>query len=257
MKHLATIAFAAAFALVLAAPAAAQRDRDRDERNYEEETVERTLTLAPGGRLRLRTFSGRVNITGVEGSQVVIKALRRAPRERLDDIRLEITQSGDAIEINANDRRVERRKNNVVETHFDITVPSRTSLDIDTFSAPVTVRGVAGSHEVDGFSSRLRLSGVSGPLRAKTFSGEIEIEATGWQNGDDLSAETFSGDVIVRLPDSARGSMSFNSFSGRFESDLPVAVTAASRRDFRGELNGGGSSAFRMKTFSGDVTIRK
>src|SRR4029450_1544685 len=107
--------FALLFALVLAAPvAAAQRNRDRD-RDYdrdqdrdqgprETETVERTLSLQPGGTLRLKTFSGRVNITAGSGNQVVIKAVRRATRERLNDIKLEITQSGTIVDMDGDHR---------------------------------------------------------------------------------------------------------------------------------------------------------
>ena len=203
------------------------------------ETVDRTLTVQPGGTLRLKTFSGRVRITGGSGDQVVIHAVRRGRQDRLDDIKLEITQSGNTIEVDANHRLVERRNDNVVETDFDIQVPARTRLDIKTFSAPVTVIGVSESQKIDGFSS------------------EIRIEATQWGDGNSLDINTFSGDVTLRLPDSARGEVDFNSFSGRFESDLPVTLSNSSRRNFRGALNGGGSGDFRLKTFSGSVSIRR
>jgi hypothetical protein len=36
-----------------------------------------------------------------------------------------------------------------------------------------------------------------------------------------------------------------------------VTLNTSSRRNFRGALNGGGSGDFRLKTFSGDVTIRR
>ena len=120
------------------------RDRDQDRGPRETENVDRTLSLQPGGTVRLKTFSGRVNITGSSGNQVVIKAVRRATRERLDDIKLEITQSGNVIDIDANHRVVERRNDNVVETDFDIQVPSQVKLDLRTFSAPITVTGVSG-----------------------------------------------------------------------------------------------------------------
>ena len=223
-------AFALIFALVLASPLAAQTNT---------ETVDKTLTMQPGGMLRLKTFSGRVRITGGSGDQVVIHAVRRGRQDRLDDIKLEITQSGNTIEVDANHRLVERRNDNVVETDFDIQVPARTRLDIKTFSAPVTVIGVSESQKIDGFSS------------------EIRIEATQWGDGNSLDINTFSGDVNLRLPDSARGEVDFNSFSGRFESDLPVTLTNSSRRNFRGALNGGGSGDFRLKTFSGSVSIRR
>ena len=221
-------------ALALSLPAAAQRDRDR-----ETETVDRTVPFPANGTLRLKTFSGRVKITGTSGDQVVIHAVRRATRDRLDDIKLEITTSGSTVEIDANHRLVERRNDNVVDTEFDIQVPARARLDIKTFSAPVTVTGVNGSQNIDGFSS------------------SVTIESSEFGDGNNIDVNTFSGEVRLRLPASAKGNISFNSFSGSFESDLPVTLNSSSRRNFRGSLNGGGSGDFRLKTFSGDVTIRR
>ena len=253
--------FAVIFAVLLAAPAFAQRNRDRDQDRdqgpRETENVDRTLSLAPGGTVRLKTFSGRVTITGTSGSQVVIKAVRRASRERLNDIKLEITQNGNVVEIDANHRIVERRNDNVVETDFDIQLPSQTTLDVRTFSAPITVNGVSGDMTVDGFSSEIRLENVAGPKRIKTFSGPVQVQSAQWVDGDDLNVETFSGDVTLRLPDAARGDINFDSFSGTFRSDLPVTMSSSSRRNFRGSLNGGGNTDFRLKTFSGSVDIRK
>ena len=261
MQRLATSAFAFFFALIVSVPVAAQstrdRDQDQDRGPRETETVDRTLSLASGGTLRLKTFSGRVSITGTGGNQVVIKAVRRATRERLDDIRLEITQSGNVIDIDANHRVRERRNDNVVETDFDIQVPSQVRLDLRTFSAPVTVSNVAGDLEVEGFSSEIRLTDVSGPKRVKTFSGEVTVQARSWADGDDMQVNTFSGDVTLRLPDNARGDITFDSFSGNFNSDLPVTLSSSSRRNFRGTLNGGGSTNFRLNTFSGSVRIQR
>ena len=240
-------AFTLAAALVLAGPALAQphhdadhevrHDQDRDRGPRETETIDRTVPLPANGTLRLKTFSGRVKITGTSGDQVVIHAVRRASRDRLDDIKLEITQTGSTVEIDANHRLVERRNDNVVETDFEIQVPSRARLEIKTFSAPVTVIGVNGSQNIDGFSS------------------DVTIESQEFGDGGDIDVNTFSGNVRLRLPASARGNLSFNSFSGSFESDLPVTLNSSSRRNFRGSLNGGGAGDFRLKTFSGDVRI--
>ena len=230
MTRVAQITSALLITLAMAAPAAAQRDT---------ETIDRTVPMPAGGTLRLKTFSGRVKITGGSGDQVVVHAVRRASPERLAEIKLEITTSGSTVEIDANHRLVERRNDNVVETDFEITVPARTRLDIKTFSAPVTVIGVNANQNIDGFSS------------------DVTIESSEWGDGTDLDVNTFSGNVRLRLPASARGNVDFNSFSGRFDSDLPVTLSTSSRRNFRGTLNGGGNGDFKLKTFSGDVSIRK
>jgi DUF4097 and DUF4098 domain-containing protein YvlB len=262
MKFRFSPVIAVIFAVTFASSAAAQRNRDQDrdrddDRNQprETETVERTVSLQPGGTVRLKTFSGRVNITGSAGNQVVVKAVRRATRERLADIKLEITQSGNVVEIDANRQVVERRNNNVVETDFDIQVPSQSNLDLRTFSAPIEVSGVSGDLKVDGFSSGIQLTNVAGPVRVKTFSGSVQLQASNWSEGDNVNVETFSGEITLRVPANARGDISFDSFSGTFNSDLPVTMTTSGRRNFRGALNGGGSSDFRLKTFSGSVRV--
>ena len=256
-----TPVFVLLFALVLAAPAAAQRDRDRDRDQdrgpRETENVDRTLSLPPGGTVRLKTFSGRVNITGSSGNQVVIKAVRRATRERLNDIKLEITQNGNIIDIDANHRVVERRNDNAVETDFDIQVPNQVKLDLRTFSAPITATNINGDVIVEGFSSEIRLTDVAGPKRIKTFSGGVHVQANNWADGDNMNVNTFSGDIVLRLPATARGDLEFDSFSGSFNSALPVTMSTSSKRSFRGTLNGGGGTDFRLNTFSGDVRIEK
>lgn len=230
MKHFTTTTLALIATVLMAAPAFAQRDT---------ETVDKTLSMAPGGTLRVKTFSGHVKITGTSGNQLIVHAIRRATRDRLDDIKLEITQSGNSVEIDANHRLVERRNDNVVDTDLEIQVPAKTRLDIKTFSAPVTVINVSSSQIIDGFSS------------------DVIVESGEWDDNMDLEVKTFSGDVRLRLPQNARGNIDFNSFSGSFESDLPVTLSTSSRRNFRGTLNGGGGGDFRLKTFSGDVTIRR
>ena len=217
--------------VITAVPASAQ--------GRQEESFDRTLTLQPGGTFRLRTFSGRVSIRGTDGNQVVIHAIRRARPDRLRDIQIEVTESGNQIEVNANHRAVEGDNDNVVETDFDIQIPARTRLDVNSFSAPIEVTNVQGPH------------------RLKTFSADIRLDAASWRDEDGIDADSFSGDVRLRLPGNARGTISFDSFSGRFESDLPVTLESSSRRNFRGELNGGGSATFRFKTFSGSAEIRK
>lgn len=221
----------------------------------ETEEVNRTIPFHGGGTLRLKNFSGDVRVTGTDAGEVAIHAVRRAPRERLDRIRLTIETSGSTIAVNANDRvRSERRddENNVVETSFDVRVPRRISLDLHAFSSTITVDDVEGRHEVQTFSGDLRLTRMRGPVRAKTFSGAIRLDAA--EAGHEVDLDTFSGRVEVALPDAAGADIHFNSFSGDIHSDLPLTLVRQSRRTLHATLNGGGSGV-RVKTFSGDVRL--
>src|SRR5262245_19208128 len=181
----------------------------------ETEQVNQTLKLQPGGTLRLKSFSGRVNITAADGNEVVIHAVRRASRDRLDHIKLDIHGDGSTVYIEANKRDSWwPANNNVVETDFDIKVPRRSKIDVNVFSAPVTTDGVEGSSQIGGCSASIRLEDETGSVKAHTCSGPVEIRAKGWKEGQDVDIDTFSGNVTLRVPDSARGMVSFNSFSG-------------------------------------------
>ena len=217
------------------------------------------MKLEPGGTLRLKNFSGRVTITAAEGSDVVIDATRRGPRARLDRVRLDIHTSGSTITVDANQRDHSWWDfvdgHNVIETDFDVKVPRKANLDLSVFSSPVSVDGVEGSLKVHGFSSRLTLNDVSGPVKAHTFSGAVVIREKAWGSRQVIDVDTFSGNIDLRVPDSAKGSVAFNSFSGRLNSELPLTLHSSSRKALRADLGGGGDGILRFKTFSGSVKI--
>ena len=224
----------------------------------ETEKVSRTLAFQPGGTLRLRTFSGRVTITGSDRNEVVVDAVRRGSRSRLDRIKLDIHADGSTLVININHRETfwwDNMRNNVVETDLDISVPRHTNLDLNTFSAPITVEGIDGSTRVHGFSSYIHLSDV-GSVVAHTFSGPVEIATKSWRDNQSISVDTFSGNIQLHVPENASGRVTFNSFSGRLNSEMPLTLHSSGRRNVSAELGGGANgSSLRFKTFSGSVRI--
>lgn len=215
----------ALLALALATPAVA-KDTER---------VDRTVQIPANGRLQLKNFSGKVTISGTNRADVSIHAVRRADRDRLNHIHLEITETGSGVSIEANkkDDDWRDRDNNVVETDFDIEVPADVRLDVDVFSSNVQVKDVRGSQ------------------RIKTFSGEIDV-TDAWSS---IDAKTFSGDITVGLANSSGGRVDFDSFSGSLHSDAPMQLHSTNRRHVTADI-GAGSNEYYFKTFSGDVKIR-
>jgi DUF4097 and DUF4098 domain-containing protein YvlB len=242
----------AAFTLIAGAVPGLEAVRTETER------VSQTLRMPSGGTLRIKSFSGRVNITASDGDQVVIEAVRRATRERLDRVKLDIRSDGSGVSIDANRKESGWRMHNaVVETDFDIKVPRRTNIDVKVFSATVNVDGAEGRYNVGGFSSRITLLNVSGPVKAHTFSGPIEIQAKDWQDNQDIDVDTFSGNVTLRVPEAAAGLVSFHSFSGYLNSEIPLTFRNGRRTNLKAELGANASSRgnLRFKTFSGSVRI--
>jgi DUF4097 and DUF4098 domain-containing protein YvlB len=222
----------------------------------ETERIERAVPLQSGGTLKLNNFSGRVEIVGEPRSDVAIVAVRKATRDRLDRIKLDIQSDGKTVAIEANKRTAGTDENdNVVETEFTIRVPQNANLELKVFSSPVQISGVTGTHKVHGFSSDLRLDRVTGPVDAETFSGRIYLAPAAWQDGQSLRAKTFSGDIEVRLPESASGTVQFDSFSGDVNSDVPLTLEKKTRRTLRASLKNADGGALTFHTFSGDVRL--
>ena len=227
---------ASALILTLALPAAAAQK--------ETETVDRTVTIGDRGTLELKNFSGDVRIAGTGGRDVIIRAVRRASRERLERIKLDIHASGSTVKIQANHQPEGSRddRDNVVETDFDIQVPYGTKLNLYSFSGKLDVRGVTGE------------------IEAETFSGGIEIDVASAPELAALKAQTFSGDIEARVPATASGQVRFNSFSGSVRSDLPISMTRSRggrNSDISGHIGSGSGPTLEFKTFSGDLRIQK
>ena len=225
----------------------------------ETEKISRTVAFEPGGTLRLKTFSGHVTITASDNNEVAVEAVRRASRDRLDRIKLDIHREGSTLVIDTNHHEYswwDGMRNNVVETDLDIAVPRRTNLDLNTFSAGITVDGVEGSARVNGFSSRIQLNDMTDSVRAHTFSGPVEIRWKTWRDGQSITVDTFSGNIQLHLPENARAQLTFNSFSGRLNSEMPLTLHSSGRRNLSAELGGGADgSSLRLQTFSGSVRI--
>jgi DUF4097 and DUF4098 domain-containing protein YvlB len=232
MKRALILSTAATLLLVMASAARAQEVTEK---------VDRTIPIGPKGSLKLKNFEGDVRVTGTAGSDVVIHAVRRATRERLDNIKLEITASGSSVSIEANKRESgwREKNNNVVETEFEIKVPFGTELDLYTFSG------------------RLQVTGVSGRIEAQTFSGNIEVDVASAKEIQAMDIETFSGDIRARVPNNASGRVEFSSFSGSVDSDLPISMRSGRRQNVRGEIGSGGGPTLKFHTFSGDLRILK
>ena len=208
------------------------------------ENVNRTVPLPANGSVSLQNFSGRVVITGTTGRDVVIKAVRRADRERLDHIKLDIRTEGSKVVIEANKRDDgwNDRNNNVVDTEFDVEVPAAAPLKVTVFSSDVTVKDVTGSLDIN------------------TFNGDIDADIVRAGASPELHAHTFSGDITVRISSDAKANVDMKSFSGDLDTDVPV--TMRSSRRGRGRVSGtisGGSSGngLNFDTFSGNVRIKK
>ena len=153
---------------------------------------------------------------------------------------------------------------------------------IETLSGDVQLTDGAGDTRANTVSGDILLRGVRRSAHAHTTSGSVTLSMVG---AADVQAESTSGDIVfdgdptddarmqltshsgditIRIPESARGAIEVATFSGEMRSNRPVTLTAGvignlnrSSRNERGvqryEFGGGGPARFTITTFSGDI----
>lgn len=183
-----------------------------------------------------------------------------------------------------------------VAVDIEVTVPRETQIDATTVSGPLAIRGtrgpiearsVSGEIDVDDVQGPMRLRTVSGDLRATGYAGQAEANSVSGDlrfersrikrpdivsvSGDvrvegalilpkDGDAEgrikTVSGDVDLDLTEAAMD-LEFHTLSGDVTVDAPDArVEKRGRREWQVKVGSGGAR-LRVKTVSGDLSIRR
>lgn len=214
----------------------------------------------------------------------------------LENVEVRMEQEGDEIRIEPHLYEQERGwlellRGGRVAVDLEIEVPREAQIQTKSVSGDVRIEGTRGPIEVRGVSAEIDIVDVQGPLRLRTVSGDAscveykgQVEANS-VSGDlrfersrlrspdlvavsgDVSVEgeiagpdegrvkTVSGDVELELVEGSYD-IAFKTLSGSLDCDIEGRVTTEGRRDKRVVI-GAGDAPLRVKTVSGDLTIRR
>ena len=132
----------------------------------------------------------------------------------------------------------------------------RSDIIAQTVSGDVETRGLSGSLHFSTVSGDLTVvNGTSGRVRAETVSGQVTLDLDIPPNSS-IDMSSVSGDLTLRLPDSAGLTVSAKTMSGGLDSAFGGLSTERQpgRASMRGQV-GNGDGHFKAKTVSGDVTL--
>jgi Putative adhesin len=167
--------------------------------------IEKSLSLAPGGRFVLDADSGSVSVTGTDqsGASIVITS-NRDDLQNLFEFKFD-DDSG-AVRV-----RAERREHwswfDNLNLHYEIRVPKSTQLDIKTGGGGIEVNSIARDADLKTSGGSIQVLGVVGKLHAQTSGGHVHAEEV--QGDADL--ETSGGSIEA---DSIDGSLSAHTSGG-------------------------------------------
>jgi DUF4097 and DUF4098 domain-containing protein YvlB len=231
--------------------------------------------------LEIHLFMGDIRIQAYEGNEVLIVTdtpVRNADDDEEDEPRADglrkIQRSAVGITVEEGDNTVSLRtdfSNRNVD--IDVSVPRRTSVRANLITGDIAMTGVTGEHELASVNGDVLATDITGSAVINSTNGDVRVILNEIDADRPMSFTSFNGDVDVSLPANLAADLIVASQQGDVFTDFDVevqqdpAVVERNRgaggryrvrmqRETRYSIGGGGPD-IQLRTFNGDVMIRK
>jgi DUF4097 and DUF4098 domain-containing protein YvlB len=222
----------------------------------------RHYTLARGGEIVIVNRNGRVDVDGVDGNEVDVRAERIA-RAATDTGARELLQRITITEHSTPERvslETERMSGIMIgaatEVRYHVRAPRDATVNLQTTNGTISVSALTGkvtAHSTNGLVSGKQLTGA---VDAETTNGGVNIDLAE-VGANPVSLHTTNGGVTLGLPDRGKATLTASWTNGGFRlaPELKMEVLDQSRRRFEGRLNGGGA-AIDLHTTNGGIRVK-
>jgi hypothetical protein len=221
-----------------------------------------TYPLTAGGEIRIINTNGRIDIEGVDGSTLEVRAERiakgatdSAARELLPRIVIKETVSPDRVSL-----ETERMSGIMIgagfEVRYHVRAPKNALVNVTNTNGQVSVAGIGGKVVAHTTNGGVRGTALTGGVDARSTNGGVSIEMAS-VGPDRISLETTNGGVTLMLPEQAKATVSASCTNGGISvgSLDNFEVSEKSRRHLEGRLNGGGTE-IELQTTNGGIRLR-
>lgn len=236
LHHRAILVLGLAAASVLASPSIGHAD-----------TVERTFAVSPGGTLKLDTDQGSVEVRSVPGDQVRVRVEREARSGRDDDFELRFEQVGPDVTVEGEaPERWGWGSWNRFRVRFQVEVPERYNLDIDTSGGSIDVADLEGDVDCRTSGGSIRVADIDGRVDCRTSGGSIDVgriegSVLAKTSGGSIHIDRSGGSVVAKT---SGGNVTVNEVFGAIEAStsggsVRATLTSQPLADCRLSTSGG------------------
>jgi hypothetical protein len=253
-----------------------------------EKRLDRTFSVAPGGRLTIEANAADLRVTGTGGNQVIVHILLTGNERAVERMTLSAEQSGNDVAVLAKQRAgkwTDWIGVWILDGKIEVQVPREYNIDIRTSGGDMTVGQLQGTARGSTSGGDIRVTDIHGPVDMQTSGGDIRLEQIDGQtristsggdieiarlNGDldaktsggyihlddivgKVLARTSSGNVIAR---GVRGDSELKTSGGDIRATIDGKITAhTSGGDVTAELVGA-NRGISVSSSGGDLTVR-
>lgn len=184
-----------------------------------ERTVERTFDVKQGGTLFLDSDTGSVDITSHSENSVIVnvslqtRTSNESKAESIfEDFELTFDQRDKDVTVKGEYIHNTFWHNNRLKVHFDVKVPHRYNLEIDTAGGRINVDDIQGRVDLETSGGNINMGNISGEVQANTSGGSISLESS----SGDTYVKTSGGNIRIG---SVEGNIEAKTSGGSIEVD--------------------------------------
>ena len=230
--------------------------------------------------LEIALFSGDIQVEAYDGNEIIVEAdapvvdAERGEEPRSDGLR-RIQSSSVGLTVEETDNKVAVRMDfSPKNVDLEIRVPRRTSVHANLVNGgDIEINGLDGEHELQNVNGDVVATNISGSAVLNSTNGDVRATFASVDTARSMSFTSFNGDVDVTLPANLAADLLVASQQGDVFTDFDVtAEQEPPQVESRGNANGGrsvrmqrhtryaiggGGPDIQLRTFNGDVMIRK
>lgn len=221
-----------------------------------------TYPLTAGGEVRIVNTNGKIDVEGIDGTTVEVRAERiakgateAAAREMLPRIKITEDVKPDRVSI-----ETERMGGILLgagfEVRYHVRAPKNAVVNVTNTNGLVTLTSLGGKVMARTTNGGVTGKGLTGGLDARSTNGMVSIDLASVGAGS-ISLGTTNGGVLLTLPDSAKADLSASCTNGGINVSAldKLEISERSRRRVEGRLNGGGTP-ISLETTNGGIRVR-
>ncbi len=231
------------------------------------EEFHQSYPLSANGRISLENLNGGVKIAVWDRDEVQVNAVKRAyRRDRLNEAKIEISPSADAIRIKTSypdwnqtftdDMR--GRYNNPAVVDYSLTVPRKARLEsIDLINGSLEVDGVEGDVRASSINGRLTARNLKGTIKLSTVNGNLEATFATLDASAPITIGSVNGNVVLIIPSDTNAVVKANTVHGGISNEFGLDVKHGEYvgHDLYGQIGTGGPR-IKLGNVNGSITVR-
>ena len=222
--------------------------------------------LAPEKLVTVKSISGSIEVSGVDGDEVEVTATKSGPHS--DRLQIQVIPSDEGILVCETYRYEDDSSDTCgqIGSHrhshgstpnvaYVIRLPRNLRLAASTVNGSISARSLGRYAEVSSVNGSVEISTAKW-AQATSVNGSIHAQfgEAGW---DTLKLHTVNGGIHVSLPSNVNTEVHFSSVNGHLDSDFPITTQGRmGRHSFEGKIGSGGRD-LELSTVNGSVELQK